>query len=280
MTRNGLLQFCLGLVVAVTTVQVAQAGFQVTHIGNSGTIFDDGGLLKPTADGLINFTVYRNRSNWITDLGLTVASPATNTVGVATGTERFVYFYQLVNTDQLLGDTELSRLLIQAGSFGAGGYVVGDLFNEAGGLGAVGAGNPSLGPATDDLAPGDGVPGVVGPFLDLMTPFTAGAGVAPDSLSTTTASPLLTPYYRFTFGTAGMPTGGNSVVVFLTTDFRPRFARGRAIDGGNYTDGDVPTNAAGAVVPEPGTLVMTIAAMAGALAVAVYRRAQGGKQAS
>jgi hypothetical protein len=72
--------------------------------------------------------------------------------------------------------------------------------------------------------------------------------------------------YEFSFTTPLAVPGGYSTVVFLVSEIAPSYLRGRGHDG-LFTDGAVPAN-----TPEPGTVVMSAAALAIAAGAVVARR--------
>jgi hypothetical protein len=279
MNRNRLLMTGLISAIVLLQGQVSKAGFFIPGFtGNSQTELGTppGGtplFAAPTADGLINFAVYDNTAggaptNWIADLGVPI-TPLTIGLGVS-GFESYVYFYQLVNANPagtVAADSTLHSLQISAGVFSGGGFLPGTVFDSAtpGLAGATGptgpAANPSIGPPTTDLLPGNNSPGFGGGALTAAEFAAIGGTIAPTSLTFISGEGL----YSFGFDTR-IPSGGYSSVVFLVSDIPPTYLLGRSHDG-FYTDGDVPSN-----TPEPGTFVMTAGALAIALGAAVSRR--------
>jgi hypothetical protein len=181
-----------------------------------------------------------------------------------------VYFYQMVNTDPLAASESTLRSLQiegQAGSFSEAGYLAGTVFDSAtpGLAGATGptgpVANPSIGPPTTDLIPGNNSPGFAGGALSAAGFAVNGGAVAPSTVTF-----LAEGLYEFSFNTPLSVPGGYSTVVFLVSEIAPSYLRGRVHDG-LFTDGDVPSN-----TPEPGTFVMTAAALAIAAGAVVARR--------
>src|SRR4051794_29188889 len=71
--------------------------------GNSANTVQAGSLTPaPRGDSLINFAVFNNQvhTNWANQLGVTANATAINDFGAPDTSASFVYFYQLVNTDQ------------------------------------------------------------------------------------------------------------------------------------------------------------------------------------
>jgi len=236
------------------------------------------------SDGLVNFTVYRNiggTGNWVTDLGL----PATPLLfsGPIDATARFVYFYQVVNTDPVQAPADLPGLnnlnsfavrniLGPTGNvFTSGGFLAGTVFSDGAPVGP--AGNRAIGPEPlldppggpgqpDDVVDGvpsfsGFVPGFTGPFAGTDPAFVFlenGAGFA-----------------EFNFGT-GIPLGGFSHVIFLTSNDIPVYMEGRMDDPGAVagpSNGDIP-----APNPEPASMSLMGLGLAGLLGYGWRKRKQ------
>jgi hypothetical protein len=247
--------FVLSVVVVALIGLTANAGFVGSHTGNSQTVYDDSLVAQPSSDGLINFAVYHNLSgDWRTNLGIGSSSIPFNFAGTGptTGTEEFVYFYQVVNTnpdttgEPATPDSGLSLLQVgvsSIGVFSSAGYIT------VGGINADFAGL-SVGPATTDTMPGNGAPGFS---------FAPAPGFAPDA---TASSPLILStatgggtFYQFTF--APILTGGFSSIVYLTADSAPIYLKSKVHDG-HFTGGDAPSPGppGTAITPEPTSLIM------------------------
>lgn len=88
-----------------------------TFFGSNSSIPGSGNTpdANATADGVVVFGVWKTTSNWKTELGLT-SGQATNLNGTtSTGTEQYVYFMQVINTDtnQVVGpDHNLDEIFV------------------------------------------------------------------------------------------------------------------------------------------------------------------------
>ena len=74
------------------------------------------GLPCTLCDSTVTFSVYENTGNWITDLGLGVDVQDLN--GTSTGMERYVYMYQVTNTNPVMPDSPLNNFQVLFGEFG------------------------------------------------------------------------------------------------------------------------------------------------------------------
>jgi len=132
----------------------------------------------PTAGAVaeLQFLVYKNTANWETTLGVT--GNVNNLDGTTTGTEQFVYFYEISKVNA--GST-INLLLINTPSAGSVGFLSGTVFS---------APNATSAP----------------------TGITSGTGIGPDG---GTISPINA---AFNWNSGLTPSSPNSLVLFITSN--------------------------------------------------------------
>lgn len=283
---------CLARVVAALVAGVlicqgatAQAGF----VGQGWSGFLDGFVnypatveAAPNGDATVNFAVYENTDgDWTNDFGASFQSGITSLLGSLQSAAKFVYFFQVVNTNfqgTSSADIALSALEIPTLASSAG-FVKGFVFNDS--TGAVGGtSNAYLGtnPGSGfSDASGNGVPtNSVGGLAP--TAFVASASAINSSGAATTpigwvsdplsANPIATGI-AFSFLSSATPpkalltTGKYSSVVFFTSNDPLQYLTSR-VDGpgGVNTFNELPSpirivnNAAS--VPEPSSFVLLL----------------------
>lgn len=262
MKTNWLQRLLLVIVgtLAAASSAVAEAGFLSDFTGRTEFVVGNA-----ASDGLVNFAVYENTDgDWTDDFvggsGGSFDLAVIHLGGFSSAVDaaaKFVYFYQVVNTDPTSPDDPLDNLLVPFPPGGSSlvtsaGRVTGFVFDDNGDDdgGAVGpSGNERLGDdmtGDDDATPGDATPGLSG--VVLASPFFVAHASAKDA---TGAAALVSNFLRFSW--SSLETGEFSSLVFITSGIEPRYDTGVLKDTGT-TDGDIP-----APVPEPGTLALLFA---------------------
>lgn len=242
----------------------AQAGFLAAFEGYS--VFGvpaAGGAACPQCDSTVSFAVYENNGNtgnWFSDLGVA----RVDQWHASTGAEKYVYMYEIVNTDPLVipgtADSPLENFNATwgpkgtANPFVSGGYLNGSVFQNVSRQIVV------------DQVPNDGVPDA----LQLISPIVAGVGVNPNLLrasneinnwcSSAAVPGVLDECMLWDFaGVNNIPAGGMSSILFLTSNYAPTEYRWGETEspGGFGTAGDLPS------IPEPGTIALLGLGLAG-----------------
>lgn len=275
--------------VGIALPGTVRGDFMVSHTGH--TVFGSngaGGLGDPGGDGHVSFAVYQNTSgDWTNALGLTGSA-----VSLAPGTSltsgaRYVYFYQIVNTDPIQNglDSALTSLTLRGAADLATsvGYLHGQVFND---IGIQGGSAVSQGPVTganvnlsintsDPDTLDDGIPSASGfDFTDVA--FTDGAGQRPDSYLKESGDLRfnfqdLTDVMGMNLGDFRIAPGAFSTVMFFTSDAGPGY-RFSILENSADTQADLPVP-----VPEPSSLwVMLITGLplAAISAMSWFRRSK------
>jgi hypothetical protein len=223
----------------------AEAGFLSPYEGYS--VFGVGGC--PLCDSTVSFSVYQNiggtTGNWITDLGLGAAP--NDLWNTTSGTEAYVYMYQVINTDPLpANEASLDQYNVsyQSPGFLSGGYFYNTVFAT-----------PSSATTPVDTAD-DGTPSA----LSTVNPFSSDANardadtlVAGNMANTAVGGGAIYPGMLWTWNVGGtdgdglIEAGGTSSIVFLTSNTGPTYQWAETQSTGGFgAAGDVPS-----VVPEP-----------------------------
>jgi len=271
MTRKGLLLFGLSAVLAVSTAQIANAGFFVPGMAGYGTFGNFAGVpsvLSAAADGTVSFAVYeRTDPNWTNDAALAGLGAIVDQFDGSVHTNaKYVYFYQVVNTDPLpsaLGDNALDTffdIYSALGTVTGAGYVAGTVFDDGA---PISIANPGLGiggGAAGDVDPtsADGIPSSV---YGGVVAFSSVAGVVPTGVA------VLPGSVEFQFSAPAIASTASSTIVFITSNYKPEYIFGTLTDTG-ATDGNIPSpgGTLGSVVPEPSSVVMLLGTFAAGLA--------------
>lgn len=218
-------------------------------------------------DSTVNFAVYQNDGNWLSDLG--VSSNAVDLIPGTTGAELFVYMYQVMNTNNNTGpDEEIQdfNIAVNPGLVDSVGYLNSVVFTDVAGNTVnyntdITLADPDEAETDlEDLIPGNRTPEIAG----LSPVGLAGdpGGTNPDGAQFTLISSIPVgatgvPGLNFSwdFGNT-IPLGGFSPVLFFTSDHEPDYtwADTRSA-GGTGAAGDVP-----APVPVPAALPLLASA--------------------
>jgi hypothetical protein len=280
MSRKALLQYCLGLAIGASTVQIADAGFLAGYKGNS--IFGTGSVLavdNQSSDGTVSFSVYENTDgDWTDDFGFALGdvNEGLAPFSVIQKAAKYVYFYQVVNDDPVPGvgqgaETDIDSFFVNFQSLAinvvtGGGYITDAVFNDGA---DISNSNPGLGPddgslgGDPDSPVGDGVPSALYAGTPTIDPPGLGTQEASDAVS---YNGFRIEFIFDNTGSSIAPTA-RSAVLYLTSNFAPIWSTGTLNDGG-LTKGDIPVPN-----PEPGSLAMTLGALACGL-VAIIRKKQ------
>lgn len=191
-------------------------------------------------DGIINFAVYDNANNDFGSFGLT-GTDQFGSGGLTAG--RYIYLYQIVNTNPNNSnpDHQLSGMFLEVASnvLKSGGFVNNTVFQDASGNVGPSA-NVRLGTesAVNDT-----------PLTDFPPTGFGSLSAAVEPVDITVQGNL----FRFNFfegRTPNLMPGGFSSLLYVTSDFRPTFGRGRLVDG-DVSAGSIPVP-----TPEPGTIAL------------------------
>jgi hypothetical protein len=281
----------LSTVIALVAVSQTQAAFLPLYSGNSQFLYGPGAVLtqNPGADGAVNFSVFDNTGDpdWTNNFGAAFDAAVTYSFGggAAADSAKYVYFYQLVNTDPAhtainppVGGTHdpLKGFQVQltggTASITGAGWVTNRVFTDpASGGAATGPGaNARLGFAPN-VTPGDDIPGTGVPSEFGTTP--SGFATITAAIEPAFTSPLsqaITFNFLPFFGSSTIPLGGYSSILFITTNAPPVYLRGSVQDFSS-TEADIPSPFSPTVTPEPGTFVSLGGALVcGAVALMAY----------
>jgi hypothetical protein len=250
--------------VAMLLATSAEAAFLPAFEGFS--VFGAGANQCPLCDSTVSFAVWQNTDgNWIDDL------PTPTDLGPATtGTEQYVYMYQVINTDPLNVQNQiLENFNVSFGPQGgptvptpflAGGFFDNTVFN-----------NPSSAIAPLDT-PDDGVPSA----LSTVTPFTVNTSAFdPNSLSANImANPAVGggaayPGALFQWNAGNeIPAAGTSSVLFMTSNLAPTYRWAETESPGGFgAAGDVPS-----MVPVPAAVWLFGSGLLGLIGIARRRK--------
>ncbi|MBI1901913.1 MAG: hypothetical protein HYS13_12485 [Planctomycetia bacterium] len=258
---------CCGVLIALMAGD-ASAGFVTAFTGNTQM------SESANSDGIVNFAVYDNTDggDWTTEIPSLGAVSTITSGGAIDTTAKFVFFYQVVNTDPNTGGTDPDLATFKIASNGvaysSAGFLSDKVFFD--GTANVGpSGNLFLGTEgtphkTDDVV--DGAPSESG--VAAPTFATLAAAVNPEQVigGLGGVGGFATLQWG-AFGEGVIGTGAFSSVVFLTSNNPPvGYGRGNIRDGDPASDGDIPVHA-----PEPGSLLVW-AGVLGIGAVLVLRR--------
>jgi hypothetical protein len=222
-------------------------------------------------DSTVSFAVWENTGgDWLNDL----PSP-TDLIGTSTGAERYVYLYQIVNTNPLGGEEQrLENFNITYGNQGAGvtpspfrsgGYLdqlqFTDLSREVTPLDVPNDGSPSaltsvkLSTTQAFMTNPDAIAPVALSF-DLMSAPAVGGGLFPGALFQWAANNQIEP-------------GEISTVLYLTSNLEPTFRWAETESpGGSSAAGDIPS-----VVPLPTSVWLFGASLVAVISLARRRSA-------
>ncbi|MEW9921452.1 hypothetical protein AB2B41_17725 [Marimonas sp. MJW-29] len=237
-----------------------------------------------TCDSTTNFSVWHNTDgDWSDDLFFGSAFSSAvgfngNAVGSIDTSANFVYMYQVVNSNPRTEsgiDNALASLgvTVESDLITSGGYFAGHVFqtNEAvpqpidgtpenmdGTSTAVGSLNAPTPPLD---VPDDGAPAVNG----LTTGLVRDAGAVPansfflnQNLENDNFFADMRDVEGVLWGFTGIPTGGYTSVLFMTSNHGPRYTWGETDTGGIGALGDVPTP-----VPLPMPAMLLISGLGG-----------------
>jgi len=221
---------------------------------------------NPDADGVVNFAVYRvTDSDWTDDFGAAFQASIVSLTAPGSLQGNFVYFYQVVNTNETggAGDHTLNSLYLRnGGTILEAGYANQQVFNEPV-EGATGpTGNTRLGPNNTSIAGDvlDGVPTHSGTTPDgFVTNTGAGPtnsfeGLPPQVITFPSGSGVSGSAVRFNFTAIapGTTTGSPyTSVMFVVSNAAPIYAEGVLRNSDASASGDIPVPS-----PEPGTLAL------------------------
>lgn len=215
----------------------ADAMWLGTYSGSNQLTLAPNGGPGPLGDGIINFAVYDNINGDFSSIYAGAGTTQFGSGGVTAG--RYIYLYQVVNTNPTGGDNPLTgmHLMVVDADIESAGVLADTVFVDAGGN--VGPdGNRRLG--TESVANNVALFG--------FTP----TALATDSAAIETMTVTSTGVsLRFNFTVPpGVPTGSYSALLFVSANAAPTVGQGRLVDG-DTTAGDVPVP-----TPEPGTLAL------------------------
>jgi hypothetical protein len=253
----------LGFTTLTLAPTSASAAFLPEFTGYTQMSLTSGGAANARNQGLVNFAVYENLGggSWIAALGLGAAPPVFFPPS-ADPLAHYVYFYQVVN-NQAAGGAKLSTFKVFSGPtpYTSAGYLTSKVFYDDAGVGP--AGNQYLGDPDPGIPPAGAVLGA-GPthkgVVFGVTQFITDLAALPPTGGDTGGDPNDSATFNWGLPGAGLlGPGAYSMVVFLTSNAPPIYARGDLRDGvGDPDVGDVPAQA-----PVPATLLVATIGIVG-----------------
>jgi hypothetical protein len=213
----------------------------------------------PDSDGIVNFTVYFNdtASDWRLVLGIGSVVEAPDGLD---STARYVFFYQVVNTNPITTEQPLVNFSVDSGGspYSSVGYLDATVLVDFDGDDVGPSGNRYLGTEGSPHKPDDivnGIPTESGVPLysdftsDLPDAFIAnGNAVNPNSFQRDPNGDQFVADFTFS---PSLTADRFSSLLFLTSNQAPTYRQGNISSSNTNANGDVPAH-----VPEPASLAI------------------------